>query len=357
MQKKISNVHSEKNLSSVTFPLAINTAKVSLRELIKLYLKRAHEIEVYLQKNPDEWGKFQNEFNAELNNIFRNTLEFEKINSAKGNKEKVEKLKSFFTRHFQIIFARGKYCNWSIKKPFGYAGDFKIIDDIYQNNPQTAGFDRLFDNYFQMSAISIAVRNRKEDFKRILVDFMRRNQNKDVKIMNLGCGSCREIYELSAFYKDLFKKATFDCYDNDLRALDYAKVLLRRSRQVNFFKINAVRTALAKDIYSLISKKYDLIYSTGLFDYFSYKAAIRLVGNFRKLLRSGGVMAVSSVRDKYSNPSVHFMEWAGEWYLIYRNEEEFKDIFLKAGFSSSQIKLVYEQQGIMQYVIASNVAR
>ena len=61
---------------------------------------------------------------------------------------------------------------WSLRKPFGYAGDFKIIDDLYRNYPTTVGFDRLFDNYTQMSAIAVAVRNRKEDFKRMIINFI-----------------------------------------------------------------------------------------------------------------------------------------------------------------------------------------
>jgi len=47
------------------------------------------------------------------------------------------------------------------------------------------------------------------------------------------------------------------------------------------------------------------------------------------------------------------MEWAGDWNLVYRDEEEFKCIFKEAGFTDDQLKIQYEQQGIMQYMIAS----
>lgn len=50
-----------------------------------------------------------------------------------GNEDKVYELKQFFIKRFRNMFARGIYCDWSIRKPFGYPGDFKIIDDIYQN--------------------------------------------------------------------------------------------------------------------------------------------------------------------------------------------------------------------------------
>jgi hypothetical protein len=334
--------------------LEMNTMGISFRSMIKLYMKRAQEIELYLSKRPKEWGKFQAEFNAELNNVFRNIMNFEKVNLINGREDRVYKLKRIFVKRFRKIFARGVYCDWSFRKPLGYAGDFKIIDDIYQNNPTTTGFDRLFDNYFQMSAISVAVRNRKEDFKRLIISFVCERQNYPLRIMNLASGSCRELKEIFTSDKSLFRNVTFDCYDNEERAIEYAKVLLGNSSKVNFIKLNAVRIALAKDVNRVIHKRYDLIYSAGLFDYFSDRIAIAVVRNLRKLLKSKGILAISNVRDKYSNPSVHFMEWAGDWNLVYRDDDAFRKIFIDAGFKEDELETQYEQQGIMQYIIAIN---
>ncbi len=122
-----------------------------LRNKIRLYKKRAQEIESCLSKKPKEWGKFQSEFNQEVNSIFHDIMNFEKANLSAGREDKVYKLKRLFVDRVRKIFVRGTYIKWSLCKPFGYAGDFKIIDDIYENNPTTIGFDRLFDNYFQMS--------------------------------------------------------------------------------------------------------------------------------------------------------------------------------------------------------------
>lgn len=328
--------------------------EISLRMTVKLYLKRVREIELYLSKKPKEWGKFQVELNAEVNNVFRNIMNFEKINLANGQDDKVYKLKRLFVNRFREIFARGAYCDWSFRKPFGYAGDFKIIDDIYQNNPTTTGFERLFDNYFQMSAISVAVRNRKEDFKRLIIDFIRHRQGQKLRIMNLASGPCRELREILSLNNSLCKDIIFDCYDNEEKAIEYAKNLLRGYSNVNFIKQNAIRIALKKDITQMINEKYDLIYSTGLFDYFIDKVAIAVVRNLKKLLNPNGLLAISNVRDKYSNPSVHFMEWVGEWNLVYRDDDAFKKIFVDAGFKGKELEIQYEQQGIMQYIIAYN---
>ncbi len=329
-------------------------ANASLRTKLRLYSKRACEIEGYLSKSPQEWRKFQREFNSEVNSIFRDIMNFEKENFSKGNEEKVYKLKQIFINRIRELFLKGAYNEWSLRKPFGYAGDFKIIDDIYQNNPTTIGFVRLFDNYFLMSAISVAVRNRKEDFKKLIINFISDRQDHKLRIMDLASGPCRELEEILFSTASLCKNVTFDCYDNDERAIEYAKGLLDGRSSVNFIKENVIRIALKKDIYSMIEKKYDLIYATGLFDYFSERVSVALVQNLKKLLNPNGILAISNVRDKYSNPSVHYMEWVGDWNLVYRDDEEFKNIFLEAGFSEDELKMQYEQQRIIQYIVASN---
>jgi hypothetical protein len=78
-----------------------------------------------------------------------------------------------------------------------------------------------------------------------------------------------------------------------------------------------------------------------------------LIENLRKLLNPKGVLLISDVRDKYSNPSVHFMEWVGDWNLVYRDDESFREIFYKAGYDREDLEPRYEQQGILQYIIAT----
>jgi SAM-dependent methyltransferase len=290
---------------TAAFNLGLNAVEASLHTRIKLYKKRAQEIEYYLSKKPDDWGKFQNEFNAEVNGIFRDIMNFEKVNLGKGCEEKVQKLKRIFINRIRGLFLRGIYIEWSLRKTFGYAGDFRIIDDIYQNNPTTTGFDRLFDNYYQMSTICVAVRNRKEDFKRLLDNFVNDRGNRPSRVMNLASGGCREIKELFAANGLYKKNVVFDCYDNEEKSMEFAKTLLGKVSNVNFFKENALRLAATKDVNSKISKKYDFIYSTGLFDYFNYKISTRLIQNIRKLLKTGGIIAIANVRDKFDlTPSI-----------------------------------------------------
>ena len=327
--------------------------RISLRKKVKLYLKRANEIEQLLNLEPESWGRYQQDFNKNVNLIFQEIMDFEKDCLANNNPKKILKLKEIFLKRFKHIFRRGVYGPWSMDKPFGYAGDFKIIEDIYKNLPITTGFDRLFDNYFMASAISVSVRNRKEDFKKIITEFARSRKGELIKIMNLASGPCREIYEFLKGPHAHEALTFFDCYENDINAINFSRRLLYNEDKVNFFQTNALRLAAAKEIRTMIRKKYDLVYSTGLFDYFSDKISVKLISNLKNLLRPGGMVIISNVTDRYKNPSVHYMEWAGQWVLVYRTSEKFKEIFIEAGFDKRKITLIHERTGVMQYIKAS----
>jgi uncharacterized protein YabN with tetrapyrrole methylase and pyrophosphatase domain len=131
---------------------ALNT-EYSLKKRIDEYKSRADLIEKHLKKHPHEWGRYQVEFNFEINKVFREIMEFDQKCYLNNEEEKLYKLKRIFIEKVRKPFERGEYIPWVIKKPYGYAGDFKYIEDIYENNPQTLGFDRLFDNYTMMSSM------------------------------------------------------------------------------------------------------------------------------------------------------------------------------------------------------------
>ncbi len=326
----------------------------SFRHKLKTYVKLAGYLEEKLSNNPDEWGRYQSIFNQEVNAVFRDLMLYEKEGILAGDEQRVYRLKLFFTQKLRNLFLRGRYVRSSIDKPYGYAGDFEIIDAIYVNRPTTNGFDRLFDNYFQSSSISLAVRNRKRDFQDIIQSVVKKASGESVKILDLASGPCRDIAELLAGEYREANSLNFVCYDSDEYSIKYGREVLMFDRRVTHINFNAVRLALMKSIEDKISDRYDLIFSTGLFDYLDDKITVRLLANLKKLLKPGGVLAISDVRDKFSNPSIYFMEWVGDWNLIYRGDDEFRNFFLEAGFEKNKLSFSFEQQGIFQYVVAQN---
>lgn len=330
------------------------TSTSSIFAEVRYYRKLSQHFQSHLAKEPEDWIKFQEVFNLTVDKIYKDIQAFEKENIAKME-SRVYKLKKIFERRYRRYFLFGEFIKWSYDKPFGYSGDFKIIDDIYRNCPRTNGFDRLWDNYFQSLAICKAVRERKDDFKKIILDVVRERIGHDIRIMNLACGPARELKELIESDKNReLSKVFFDCYDLDLEALDYAKSLINGGGNVKFSQKNAIRIALKKEVKDEIMDEYDLIYSSGLFDYLDERIAIRLVSNLKKLLKKNGILAVANVGDKYCNSSAGWMEWVAEWNLIYRSEAQFRKIFLNAGFPQQSLRIISQSSKIVQYCLAKN---
>jgi len=327
---------------------------VSLFSEVKNYIKLSRDLQAHLARRPEDYPKFQAIFDASLEKISLDILHFEKNNIAKSE-AKVFQFKQIFEKRYRHYFLCGEFPRWVYYKPYGYAGDYKIIDDIYQNKPRTIGFDRLWDNYFQQMMASRATRERKESLKKFILDFVQQHKNKEIRIMNLASGPAREIKELlEGDSSGVMSKVVFDCYDFDVRALDYAKELLNNNKNVNFIQKNAIRIALKKVITDDVPHRYDLIYSAGLLDYLDVRIAVKLVNNLKKILKKNGSIVIANFGDKYNNTSAGIMEWATEWYLIYRPKEELMDIFLTAGFSAGDLNMMAQKDKVVNYCVTNS---
>jgi SAM-dependent methyltransferase len=327
----------------------------SINRIVAYYRRRLRRANDYLRNNPNEWGLFQQKFNAEMDHLFSQIITFEKRCLKEGREAELAQVKKLFVKRLRKYFYYGDLPRWAIDRPYGYSGDFKIIDEIYKNEPQTMGYERLFDNYFLLSTISVAVRNRKEDIKRKIIKYINvQPHGKKIRVLSLASGPAREVKEMIDANPEWHKNVVFDCFDMQNDAHKYAKGMMNGHDNVFFETINVLKISLARDVVSRVGRKYDLIYSTGLFDYLEYQVSVRLVSNLRKLLKPGGVLLIADVRERYYNPAVFNMEWACNWELVYRTDSEFRNIFVNAGFKEPSLRHSFEQQGIIQYIEAIN---
>lgn len=190
-------------------------------------------------------------------------------------------------------------------KPYGYDGDFDIIDKIYQKHTATDERYKKWDVFFHKGDSAQAVRNRKDYFLSVL------NKLKpNSKILNLASGPCRDILEYSNKNE---KHLEFHNIDIDDNAITYAKKLLENVNSVSckFEKIN---------IFKFIpDQKYDLIWSAGLFDYFDDNTFQRLLDRFAGFVKPNGNIIIGNFNTNSNSRA--YMEY-GNWFLNYRDEEK-----------------------------------
>ncbi len=253
-----------------------------------------------------------------------------------GVKELREAIKPIMNEETMIGFA--------FVKPYGYAGDFKIIDMIYQKKVNPDPRFTKWDKWYHAQHAAKAVRNRKEFFKSVLAE-LDEGADHPKEVLILGSGPATDVYEYLTDHPD--SGLRFDLIDLDQRAIDYAKEKNARFLdRLNFIRMNVLRYKT--------HKFYDLIWSAGLFDYFKEKHFIYLLRKYMPYVAEGGEMIIGNFSDE--NPSTGGMHSILEWHLNQRSPEELVYYALEAGAKRQNIYVDKEPLGVNLFLRVKNPA-
>jgi diguanylate cyclase (GGDEF)-like protein/PAS domain S-box-containing protein len=220
-----------------------------------------------------------------------------------------------------------------ILKPYGYAGDFVIIERIYDGWLSPRSHLVNWDRFFHNLAAARAVLNRKKYF----IDMLHSLQTKNTKcdVLNIGCGPSQDIVE---FLSEAKSQIFFECVDYDKNAIEYSYKKVKEKgflNNVEFYRDNALKFRP--------SKQYDLIWSAGLFDYLDEKTFKMLLISQLAFIKTGGELVVGNF--SLNNPSRDSME-CGNWFLYHRTPEELIKIALECGIPRKNITVKSEPLGV-----------
>ena len=215
-------------------------------------------------------------------------------------------------------------------KPHGYAGDFEMIERIYNSNATKADRVKTWDTFFHLSDGARAVRNRAAVLKAIIAE------REPSSILSVGCGPALDIAGALDACSSVIQ---IDLLDNDAAAIARARVNLAslaaaQGIDLCFLHRNALR--LRAD------RHYDLIWCSGLFDYLNDRTAVHLLKRFRMALLPGGMMCIGNFGP--DNPSRAYMEVVGEWFLIHRSAERLERLAMESGLKS--VRVLSEESGL-----------
>lgn len=253
-----------------------------------------------------------------------------KVHSGEYGPEEMENLR----QTAQPILTNDSIMGFVRNKPYGYAGDFEIIDRLYTQYVSNHAKLRRWDEYSQAHSAAQAVRNRKDYFKRI-VNAKLDAHTDTMDLLNVASGPARDLREIYASIDPQRLQTT--CVEYDQRAIDYARsITTSYASQIEFVNQNIVRYA--------DEKQYDLVWSAGLFDYFNDKAFVHLLRKFLRWAKPGGEVIIGNFSP--INPSKTYMEIFGEWFLIHRSEEKLCALAKAAGAKDSQIYVGEEAEGV-----------
>lgn len=233
--------------------------------------------------------------------------------------------------YLRSTFSTSCMQGFALTKPYGYAGDYEIIDRIYTNYLSTETNYINWDRYFQASAAPKAVRNRKSYFK----DLVAARSLPPHKVLNVASGPCRDVLEL--FEENPNINVSIDCVEADERAITYAKRLTHRhAHRINFIHNNVFKFTT--------ENRYDLIWSAGLFDYFDDRAFALCLRRLLTFVKPGGEIVIGNFSTE--NPSRPYMEIFGEWFLHHRSANDLVRLAESAGVRRNDIDVGREEEGV-----------
>lgn len=250
------------------------------------------------------------------------------------------------------ILSKSYLINRARTWPQGYQGDYKMLESIYRNTPLSEGIGYYLDLYSLNTPLAIAVRNRIKKLEDILRDEILKRQKPS--ILNIACGSCREVFELAPVIENSGAKITCIDLDNDALSfasnrLSYTNISTITSNQVNLRKYNALRIFDHELNMSEFAKQ-DIIYSVGFFDYLPSDFLSTMFGALYNLLNPGGKL-IASFKDasRYKHQAYHWtVDWDG---FLQRNEDDFRSILSEAKIPDSAITKMREDSGVIVFYL------
>src|SRR4030065_17173 len=143
--------------------------------------------------------------------------EFEK--SVRYDKTIIKDAQARFREKTEFIMSKSYFINRARTWPQGYQGDHKTLEFIYRTTPQSEGIGYYLDLYALNVALATAGGNRIKKLENILREEIIIRETPS--ILNVACGSCRELVGLSADI--ISSKAKFICMYNDNDHLNFAQ--------------------------------------------------------------------------------------------------------------------------------------
>jgi extracellular factor (EF) 3-hydroxypalmitic acid methyl ester biosynthesis protein len=221
----------------------------------------------------------------------------------------------------------GSIWDRSYAKPFGYPGDFEIMNQVYS-------WQRCGTNTYSMLLhrigleVAECIKTRMELVRTHIATAMReKGIERPARILSLGSGPAREVEMVLSNPRGVAGRAEFTLIDQENAALRYAfeKIyphILRSQDQVRLQCMNMSFTEILRGVDALGGlPPQDLIYSTGLIDYLTDRRATALVRRLYEALGSGGLLIIGNMNETPLS-NLWPMECIADWTLHYRNNEE-----------------------------------
>lgn len=267
-----------------------------------------------------------------------------------SNAEHVACAKQYTESRLTQMLLEAPLWHQAYTKPRGYPGDHLVMNYIYEGRP-------LGDSAFGRLAHALAVKIgqfvvRRKDLVRAEIEALTdaRGAEADLRVASLGCGPAREVAEYLAQAAPAAGARCFVLLDQDEAALSLAgsgiaRVVATRTASTPRLRVEPRKVSVLRMLRDLdpaqVLGQPDLIYSAGLFDYFSDRTCRVLTRRLYATLRPGGALLLGNM--KLGTDMAWPLEFIADWSLIYRSAE--RVLGWTEGLHDADIQLRTESTG------------
>ncbi|MEO8718826.1 MAG: hypothetical protein ABI423_11475 [Burkholderiales bacterium] len=242
-----------------------------------------------------------------------------------GSAEHMRLAKDYTESHLTPELMGAPVWRQAYAKPLGYPGDYVVMNFMYDRAP--AG-DTPFGKVAHELAVQIGqfVVKRKDLVRQAISDVAARTTGtRPCVVASLGCGPALEVAEYLQLESHGERPMHFVLIDQDSEALRFAGRQLGAvaatgdrgsAPQIELRHLSVLRLLREIDPASLLPPA-DMIYSAGLFDYFSDRTCHVLTRRLYDALRPGGLLLLGNM--KSGTDMLWPLELIADWSLHYRS--------------------------------------
>lgn len=259
-----------------------------------------------------------------------------------------------------LIFHCARACSYELdrcsishhcrNKPLGYQGDYLVSDWIYKEKKiPLRPLDGLWEEFGHRLPVVQAIKNRKEYFCNLLCGLTGKSPG-GIAVLNLGCGSCRDVAEAIVRAGSVAAGSLFHCVDKEDNALAYAQNIIRETKadHVTFqWEVSPILRLQTQ-------RHYGLVWAGGILDLLGDFYATKVLSAAWNWTAPGGMAIVSNLHP--NDPTRNALEWCWKWFLNYRSIDNLRKLCDAAKIPQSSVRFEQEPLGICTLCIMTKPA-
>jgi hypothetical protein len=261
----------------------------------------------------------------------------------------------FYRAQLRHLLYESVFAERSLKKPRGYAGDYEMMNLIYRNEGIGRSlFSRCMEQGIQLHSEPGAVRNRAAYLKSKILQTIETYPG-PVTILSVACGPAMEVqYAIEEMTDEDICRTDFYLLDQDEDALKEAEKNIRssciaRGVSPNIHLLNHTMKSVIAG--GLQLSGFTLIYSAGLFDYFTDPVACHAANSLASCLGENGRLIIGNFDVLTTNQFA--MMAIFDWHLVLRSREQMNQMYLLPG---TRVNIESEPNGINLFCVLEKIS-